>query len=69
MRCGRISNEHQISCINRENYSFFVGYLGICRQAKHYDTYIQQLVADGRLLDVTPRRKRDKKYRTNYATK
>ncbi len=40
-------------------------HLGISRQAKHYDIYIQQLVSDGRLLDVTPERKRDKKYKTN----
>ena len=42
-------------------------HLGISRQAKHYDTYIQQLISEGRLLDITPERKRDKKYRTNYA--
>ena len=44
-------------------------HLGISRQAKHYDIYIQQLVSDGLLLDVTPERKRDKKYRTNYGSK
>ncbi|MBQ0058201.1 MAG: AAA family ATPase [Bacteroidales bacterium] len=37
-------------------------HLGIGKQAKHYKTYIKDLVSKGLLLDQTPNRIRDKRY-------
>lgn len=37
-------------------------HLSITKQAKHYQLYIDYLVVNGLLVDVTPNRKRDKRY-------
>lgn len=50
--------------VDRRTAAEIFAYLGIGRQAKHYKTYISDLIERGALIDTTPDIKRNKRYRS-----